>query len=61
VKPAGGATTTTVAPGGLGQGGAGGAGGTQHPVTGGTSLLGLGLVMMAAGLALRRSSRPASA
>jgi hypothetical protein len=49
------ATSTTVTPGGLGQSGAGGASGT-HPITGGTSLLALGLVMMAAALALRRSA-----
>jgi hypothetical protein len=53
-KPAGSATTTTVTPGGLGQSGAGGGTGT-HPITGGTSLLALGLLMIAAALALRRS------
>jgi hypothetical protein len=53
-KPSGSATTTTVTPGGLGQSGAGGASGT-HPVTGGASMLALGLVMIAAALALRRA------
>jgi len=50
------ATTTTVTPGGLGQSGAGGSTGT-HPVTGGTSMLALGLVMIAGAFALRRSVR----
>jgi len=49
-----GATTTTVAPGGLGQSGAGGTG--DHPETGGTSMLALGLVMVAAAFVLRRTA-----
>jgi hypothetical protein len=49
-------TTTTITSGGLGQSGAGGAGGATHPITGGTSMLALGLVMMLAAFVLRRSS-----
>ena len=49
------APTTTITPGGLGQSGAGGAEGGQHPVTGGTSMLAIGLLVIGAAFAVRRS------